>query len=120
MGMESPRDLYDSPLAGALWETAVFTELRRLLAGRGGWQVWYWRDRTKEADFLLHKAGRFLLADAKWSEHPSDPGKLRRIRSELDPYPPCALICRTDNPYPLGNDIQAIPLGSLSKLLGLT
>lgn len=120
MGMESPQDLFNSPITGALWETAVFTELRRILAARGGWQLWYWRDRTKEADFLLHKAGRFLLADAKWSVHPSDSGKLGRIRCELDPAPPCAMICRADNPYPLGNDIQAIPLAGLPEFMGLT
>jgi predicted AAA+ superfamily ATPase len=118
MGMESVADLYDSPLTGALWETAVFTELRRLLAVQGGWQLGYWRDRTKEADFLLHKAGRFILVDAKWSEHPSNGGKLVRICRELDPSPPIALICRTPNAYPLKDGTQALPLSDLAAFLG--
>jgi hypothetical protein len=32
----------------------VFSEIHRLLAaGVGTWQLAFWRDRTKEADFLL-------------------------------------------------------------------
>ena len=119
MGMQAMSDLHGSPLAGALWETAVYNELRRLLSVEGGWQLWYWRDRTKEADFLLHKAGRFLLADAKWSQHPTDAGKLKRVRREVEPNPPCVLVCRTDNAYPLPDGTQALSLLDLPGFLGL-
>ncbi|MBN1837905.1 MAG: ATP-binding protein, partial [Spirochaetales bacterium] len=60
------RQLLSSPLAGALWETLVFGELRRLQVNqRGGWDINFWRDRTKEVDFVVHRGGRFRLADAK-------------------------------------------------------
>ncbi len=67
MGMQTLDNLYTSPLNGALWETPIFSDLRRLLSVRDGWQLHSWRDRSKKADFLLHKAGRFHLADAKFS-----------------------------------------------------
>jgi uncharacterized protein len=116
MGVDSAAALRESPLAGALWETMVFSELHRLAAaGTGSWQLAFWRDRTKEADFLLHKAGRFLLADAKWAEHPAGPGRLERIRAEFRRPPKAAIICRSPNPYPLGDGVTAQPLGGLSS-----
>jgi predicted AAA+ superfamily ATPase len=119
MGIHSTGDLHDSPLAGALWETMVFSEYHRLVAaGVGTWQLAFWRDRTKEADFLLHRAGRFLLADAKWSQHPSGIGRLERIRAEFQPSPPAAIVCRCANPYPLGENATAVPLASLADMLG--
>ena len=110
MGMTTMDDLYGSPLAGALWETAVFCELRRHLTIHPSWQLYYWRDRSKEADFLLHKAGRFKVADAKWSEHPTNAGKLEKVRIELPGNTPAALFCRTNNSYSVTPNIQAIPL----------
>jgi len=109
-GMTTLEDLYDSPLGGALWETAVFCELRRLQPFSGGWQMFYWRDRTKEADFLLHKAGRFRVADAKWTEHPRKPGKLGKVRAELSGNPSCALFCRTEAAYKVTDGMEALPL----------
>lgn len=117
-GVASVEELRESPLVGGLWETMVFTELHRLLgAGVGSWQLAFWRDRTKEADFLLHKAGRFRLADAKWAEHPDGPGRLAAIRAELRPPPPAAIVCRSSNPYPLGEGVTALPLEGLGAWL---
>jgi predicted AAA+ superfamily ATPase len=118
MGLDSTTDLRESPLTGALWETMVFTELHGLLAaGAGSWQLAFWRDRTKEADFLLHKAGRFLLADAKWAEHPDGPGRLARVRAEFRRAPAAAVVCRSANPYPLAEGIMVLPLSALSSWL---
>lgn len=110
MGMSRREDLYESPLNGALWETAVYCELRRLLHANPRWQLYYWRDRTKEADFLLHQAGRFMLGDAKWSEHPNHAGKLAKVCKELPVDTPAALFCRTPATYVLRDDIRVIAL----------
>lgn len=118
MGIVSRGDLMDSPLAGGLWESMVCGELQRLIeTGAAPWQLMFWRDRTKEADFLLHRAGRFRLADAKWAEHPEGADKLSLVRRELDPAPPCALVCRTANRYPITAGVEAIPLAELPALL---
>jgi hypothetical protein len=118
MGIVSRSDLLGSPLAGALWESMVCGELQRLIeTGAAPWQMAFWRDRTKEADFLLHRAGHFRLADAKWSEHPDGPGKLTAVRREFDPSPQCAIVCRTANRFPIAPGIEALGLGDLPALL---
>jgi predicted AAA+ superfamily ATPase len=118
MGIVSRDDLMNSPLAGALWESMVCGELQRLIeTGPTPWQLAFWRDRTKEADFLLHRAGHFRLADANWSEHPEDGGKLALVRRELKPSPPCAIVCRSPNRYPMADGIEAIPLAGLPVFL---
>ncbi len=118
MGIVSRGDLLDSPLAGGLWESMVCGELQRLIdSGAAPWQLAFWRDRTKEADFLLHRAGHLRLADAKWNEHPEGPGKLALVRRELDPSPPCAIVCRAANRYPIAASIEALPLADLPAFL---
>jgi uncharacterized protein len=118
MGMGSVADLHDSPMAGALWETMVFSEFHRLLAaGVGSWQLAFWRDRTKEADFLLHRAGRVMLADAKWTQQATGSARLGKVRAEFQPKPPLAIICRCHNPYPLDQDAIALPLPGLGEWL---
>ena len=118
MGLDSVSDLRESPLTGALWETMVYSEIHRLLASEvATWQLAFWRDRTKEADFLLHKGGRFLLADAKWAEHPDGPGRLASVRAEFRAAPPAAIVCRTPTPYPLGEGVTAEPLSGLRSWL---
>lgn len=117
MGMQNLDDLLTSPLGGALWETTVFTELRKILAAHPRWQMCYWRDRTKEADFLFHRAGRFLLADAKWSENPSSGGKLPLVRKEMPEKPPAAVISRVANAFPLADGTEALPLRQVSDFL---
>jgi hypothetical protein len=86
-------------------------------ATQPSWQLYYWRDRSKEADFLLHKAGRFKIADAKWAEHPSNAGKLEKVRVELPDHTPAALFCRTNNSYSVTSSVEAIPLLEASRFL---
>ena len=70
-GVHTVEDLHATPLAGPLWETLVCAELRRAQANeRGSWDLAFYRDRSCEADFLLHRGGRFHLGDAKWAERP--------------------------------------------------
>ncbi|GMV44549.1 MAG: hypothetical protein AMXMBFR64_62650 [Myxococcales bacterium] len=116
VGLHSPAELDASPLGGSLFETFAFSQLRRAqVNGHGGWSLWFWRDRSKEADFLLHRAGRFDLADAKLSTHPSarDTQPLRRVAAELPQgtVRSLSLLCRAPHPYPLGAGAWALPVG---------
>ena len=94
------------------------SELRRAQANRrGGWDFHFYRDRSREADFLLHRGGRFRLADAKWSEHPGarDAAALRRVGGQLPAGSVRAMtiFCRAPNEYPLGDgNVRAAPLGA--------
>ena len=118
MGMSTLEDLYASPLTGALWETAVFCELRRQLSFSQRWQLYYWRDRTKEADFLFHNAGRLKIADAKWSEHPTNAGKLEKVRNELPDQTESVLFCRTSAAYPVTANVKAISMTDIEEFIG--
>jgi len=114
-GLRGLEELYSSPIVGALWETFVFSELRRRQKNaHGSSDLYFWRDRTKECDFLQHRAGRFVLADAKWTENPTgrDAKTLSRIIAELTPelVSSASLLCRCANAYPLTEAIQAVPL----------
>jgi len=107
-GVRTIDALRASPLAGALWETFVCAEIRRAQSNRrGGWDFHFWGGRAREADFLLHRAGAFHLADAKWTEHPDarDAAALRRIAGMLPAgsVRSMSIFCRAPNPYPLGD-----------------
>ncbi len=122
-GVQTVEALRASPLAGALWETLVCAEIRRAQSNRrGGWDFHFWRDRSREADFLLHRAGTFHLADAKWTEHPNarDTGPLRAIAGALPPgaVRSLSIFCRAPNPYPLddADDAHAVPLDAPEAL----
>jgi uncharacterized protein len=120
MGGASEPEIAASPLRGALWETFVFAELRRRMLGRrGSWQLNLWRDRTKEVDFLFHRGGRFDLLDAKWAEQPDakEASAMLRVRAELPPrsVQRMAVVCRTPNPYPLTQEVQALPIEGIEE-----
>lgn len=118
MGAGSEEDLRGSPFIGALWESRIFIEMRLLLdaAGDSG-QLSFWRDRGKEADFLLHRAGHIQLADAKWTAQPDGAGSLERVRKEFDPHPDLAVFCRAPHRYPLSNHARAVPLHGVADWL---
>ena len=121
-GLHGVDELRTSPLAGALWETLVCAEMRRLQSSRhGGWQLNFWQDRTREADFLAHRGGRFHLADAKWTEHPParDASPLRKVMGALpaDTVGSLSIICRTPNTYPVDARVNAVPLTDLPGAL---
>ena len=121
-GIHSTEDLRSSPLAGALWETLVCAEMRRLQLNRsGGWQMNFWRDRSREADFLIHRGGRFHLADAKWTAapRPRDAAALNKVAAMLPPNSVASrsIFCRTPNAYPLNGEVTAIPLEDLPDTL---
>jgi hypothetical protein len=88
----------------------------RVRAGSRG-ELFYWRDRNKEADLLVHKAGRFELVDAKWTDRPDPRGSvtLAKVAAGLPAHTVTrlALVCRTRNPYPLHDGVDAIPVETL-------
>src|SRR5947209_10590625 len=53
LNIHSEDALVQSPAAGAVWETFVFAQLRsrERRAGRSG-NLFFWRDRTREVDFV--------------------------------------------------------------------
>lgn len=122
LGVRTADELAASPLAGAVWETVVASELRRGLLNVGRQkELFFWRDRQREVDFVLHRAGRFTLAEAKWTELPDDRDidALRLVSAALprNSVRRRAVICRCANAYPLRDGVEAVPLGDVGRIL---
>ena len=71
LNIHSEEALRQSPAAGAVWETFVFAQLRdrERRAGRTG-SLFFWRDRTREVDFVVDAGGSLELYEVKWTELP--------------------------------------------------
>jgi predicted AAA+ superfamily ATPase len=114
LNIRSEEALLQSPAAGAVWETFVFAQLRarERRAGRVG-SLFFWRDRTREVDFVVDAGGRLELFEAKWTELPdaSDTVNLNFVRDVVgkSQVTAGAVIARTPNSFPLANGFRALP-----------
>ena len=119
-GVHTSADLLSSLVVGALWETLACAEIRRAQLNRiGRCDLNFWHDGTREADFLLHRGGRFHLADAKWTQYPQsrDAASLRKVAKYLpaDSVLSMSVICRAPNPFPIPPDIDVQPLSAVAE-----
>jgi uncharacterized protein len=119
-GARSAADLSNSPMIGAFWETLCHSELRRAqLLEYGSVSLNFWRDRNREVDFLINRAGRFSLFECKWREQPDqrDARALLAVIEELGEaqVDQASIICRTAHPYPITTKIQA---QNLKEIIG--
>jgi predicted AAA+ superfamily ATPase len=118
LNIRSEEALRQSPAAGAVWETFVFAQLRdrERHAGRVG-SLFFWRDRTREVDFVVDVAGRLGLLEAKWAEVPTagDAVNLDFVRNVVGKsrVASSGIICRTPNSYPLANGFRALSVTEL-------
>src|SRR5579859_2704122 len=118
LNIRSEDVLLQSPAAGAIWETFVFAQLRsrELRAGRLG-RLYFWRDRTREVDFVVDVGGRLELFEAKWTELPDegDAVNLNFVRTVVGKsrVGGGAVISRTPNGFPLSNGFRAVPVSEL-------
>jgi uncharacterized protein len=119
LNIRSEDALRQSPAAGAVWETFVFAQLRgrERRAGRAG-SLFFWRDRTREVDFVVDVGGRLELFEAKWSELPdaSDAVNLDFVRRVVGKARVTrgAIVCRAPNSFPLANGFRVLPVSELS------
>lgn len=118
LGIRTPEQLLQSPAVGAIWETYVFAELRHREreAGRDR-SLFFWRDRTREVDFVVETAQGLELLEAKWTELPStgDASNLEYVRRATGDQRIASgsIVCRTPHGFPLGSGFRAIPLADL-------
>jgi predicted AAA+ superfamily ATPase len=108
-----------SPSAGAIWETFVFAQLRhrerRSGRSRG---LFFWRDRTREVDFVVETGDGVELYEAKWTELPNarDAVNLDFVRRFIRGKGPvrAAVVGRLPHRVPLEDDVDAIGVGDLA------
>jgi len=118
LNIRSQEALLQSPAAGVVWETFVFAQLRdrERRAGRTG-SLFFWRDRTREVDFVVDTGGRLDLFEAKWTELPDlgDTVNLNFVRRVIGKsrMPSGGIISRTPNSFPFSNGFRALPVTDL-------
>jgi uncharacterized protein len=101
-----------SPAIGAVWETFVFAQLRhRERRARRTRSLYFWRDRTREVDFVAEGGDRLELFEAKWTEIPdvADTVNLGFVREAIGKARATrgAVVCRAPNGFPLPNGFRA-------------
>ncbi len=115
LNIRSEHDLRQSPSAGAVWETFVFAQLRHRerRAGRAA-SLFFWRDRTREVDFVAEAGGRVELFEAKWTELPAagDAVNLSFVRDVVGKsrITGGAVVCRAPNSFLLSNGFRAMSI----------
>lgn len=115
LNVRSVESLRTSPWAGAIWETFVFAQLRHRerRAGRAG-SLFFWRDRTREVDFVVDVAGRLEILEAKWTEVADETQavNLRFVRDVIgrSRIASASVVSRTSNSYPISEGIRVIPV----------
>lgn len=118
LNIRSAAALRQSPSVGAVWETFVFAQLRHREqeAGRHN-SLFFWRDRTREVDFVAEIAGQLELFEVKWTELPDAASTVNlafvRAAEGHERIASATVVCRAPNSYPLANGCRAVPLSEL-------
>lgn len=118
LNIRSEDALHQSPAAGAIWETFVFAQLRarERRAGRSG-GLFFWRDRTREVDFVIDAGGRLELLEAKWNELPSesDAGNIEFVRKVIGKarIKSGSIVSRAPNSFLLANGVRVVTVSEL-------
>lgn len=118
LNIPSRAALGSTPTVGAVWETFAFAQLRHRerAAGRAR-SLHFWRDRTREVDFVAEAGGRIELFEAKWTEIPTaaDAVNLDHVRRIVgaDQVTAASILCRTPNPFPVSPDTRALGIADL-------
>ena len=118
LNVRSEEALLQSPNVGQVWETFVFAQLRdrERRSGRNG-KLHYWRDRTREVDFVADAGGRLELFEVKWTELPDerDTVNLEFVRSAIGKQRIASgtVVSRTRNGFPFSNGFRAAAVTEL-------
>ena len=117
--LSSPQALGGHPILGALFETAVVAEIRKLAATLATPPALYhWRSHGGgEVDLVLERDGRLYPIEIKLTTRPT-PGHTRGITALRRTYPeldiaPGLVICATDHPQRLNDTDWALPWDSV-------
>lgn len=110
-GFISANELFDSPYAGAFFETFIFSEILKHFHAQGKRApVFYWRTVSgHEVDILIEKSPDYIIAvETKWKENPDskDAAGLKTIASvEKKKIKEKIIVAKTDVTYKLADEI---------------
>lgn len=118
-GLSDVRHARRGPMAGVLFENAVFNEFHRYFVHQGRLPpLYYFRtDKGLEVDFLLEWQGKIYPYEVKLKSTPArldalNLMKFKKLFGEVTG--PGRLICLAAEEIPLAEDIRAVPYSRLS------
>jgi len=121
LGIHDVQSLMKSPLAGAIWESFVFSEIRKQLK-QGKHDIWLWRDhRGLEVDFIIHSGGRFTFIEAKFTESPNqrDEKSMNDIAALIGSKKITTrlIVARVQTSYPISETTRVIPITEIHQYI---
>ncbi len=117
-GLRDPEHAAASPMGGAIFETAVFSEIFKTILHRGEIpQLYFWRTSTgTEVDFLIENQGQLIPIEVKQSATPrlTMTSRIQSLRKDLgDRIGKGYVIHPGSIQLPLGKDTLALPFSAL-------
>jgi len=121
-GFRFERELTESALVGAFWESHVFGQILRQTASRAETTpVVYWRIAGgPEVDVVIEHAGVLTAIECKWKEHPgsTDAGGLKALEAaEPGKVKQEMIVCRTRAAYRLADGTWVVNTSDALKRL---
>jgi len=118
LGLRDPVHAMSSPMAGPIFETAVFSEILKTGLGRGeDPHIYFFRTATGiEVDFLLERNGNLIPIEVKSSAtpRPEMAAPIVMLRKDLPRRVQLGYVVHTgDVLLPLEPDVVAIPFSAL-------
>jgi len=117
-GLRDPEHALHGPMAGAIFETAVFGELVKQSWNRGEEaRIWFWRTTAGvEVDFVVEREQRLVPIECKTSATPRREfaSAIELLRSELPDKVDAGFVVHPgDVAVPLGPQASALPFRAL-------
>jgi predicted AAA+ superfamily ATPase len=122
-GFRAEEDLFNSSLAGPIWESYVFGQILRQAGSQGeSMTIHYWRTANgPEVDLVLEKGGgRVVGVECKLKESPdmADSAGLRALdEAEKGRVKKKFIVCRTKATYKLSDGTWVVNVSELLKNL---
>lgn len=124
-GFRSARELTESALVGAFWESHVFGQILRQAASRAeSAPISYWRTTGgPEVDMVIERAGTLTAIECKWKEHPG-PADADGLRALEDAEPGRVkhkmIVCRAKASFRLNDGTWVVNTSEALKRLAAT
>ena len=113
-GLKDPGHAAAGPLGGAIFETAVLSEIIKTSVHRGDEpEVYFWRTSTgSEVDFILNVGGRLIPIEVKLSAtlHPSMAGSILAFQEDIGGKAASGFVIHPgDTRLPLAPAVMGVP-----------
>ncbi len=113
-GLKDPGHAAAGPLGGAIFETAVLSEIIKTFVHRGDEpEVYFWRTSTgSEVDFILNVGGRLIPIEVKLSAtlHPSMAGSILAFQKDIGGKAASGFVIHPgDTRLPLAPAVMGVP-----------